>query len=119
MEWNIQNGDYVPNGAGSMEALKGAEAVLARVRFRLTARRGALPFLPKLGSRLHQVLRERPSARQALCAQYVAEALEEESELKVTEVILEDGPADRLAGVAGRDPVCGAGAGVKEEQWGA
>lgn len=90
MEWNIQNGDYVPNGAGSMEALKGAEAVLARVRFRLTARRGALPFLPKLGSRLHQVLRERPSARQALCAQYVAEALEEESDLKITEVILEE-----------------------------
>ena len=36
------------------------------------------------------MLRERPSARQALCAQYVAEALEEESDLKITEVILEE-----------------------------
>lgn len=88
MERKLVKGDYVPNGAGGLVELSGAEEVLARVLFRLTARRGGLPFLPSLGSRLHLVLRERPSARQALAAQYVAEALEEEKDLKVTGVEL-------------------------------
>ena len=62
--------------------------VLARVLFRLTARRGALPFLPRLGSRLHLVLREKPSARLAAARQYVAEALEDETQVRVTDVQL-------------------------------
>jgi phage gp46-like protein len=85
------DGDYVPDGAGGLVGLSGAEEVLARVLYRLTARRGALPFLPTLGSRLHLVLRERPSARQALAAQYVTEALAEETDLKVTAVELTEG----------------------------
>lgn len=84
----LVNGDYVPDGRGGLSALSGAEEVLARVLYRLTARRGGLPFLPSLGSRLHLVLRARPSERQALAAQYAAEALEEERELRVTEVVL-------------------------------
>ena len=47
-----------------------------------------MPFLPELGSRLHLVLRERPSVWQTLCAQYVAEALREEREAAVTAVEL-------------------------------
>ena len=90
MERKLINGEYVPNGAGGLTTLEGAQEVLARVLFRLTARRGGLPFLPNLGSRLYQVLREKPSARQALAAQYAAEALEEEPGLKLDQVEWQD-----------------------------
>ena len=89
MERKLMDGDYVPDGSGGLTTLSGGEEVLARVLFRLTARRGALPFLPRLGSRLGQLGRERPSAGQALAAQYVAEALREEPELSVTSVELD------------------------------
>lgn len=88
MEWKLSGGDYIPDGKGGLTALSGSEEVLARVLYRLTARRGALPFLPGLGSRLCQLGREKPSARQALAAQYVAEALREEPELNVRAVEL-------------------------------
>jgi len=98
MELKILNGDYVPDGAGGMCRLGGAEEVLARVLYRLTARRGSFPFLPELGSQLHRVLRERPTARQALAAQYVAQALEEENDVKVTAVEwLEQGSGGHVA----------------------
>ena len=97
MELKLTNGDYVPDGAGGLQGLTGGEEVLARVLFRLTARRGALPFLPELGSRLHLLMREKPSARQALAAQYVVEALAEETDVKVTEAELtEQGAGARL-----------------------
>ena len=97
MEWKLIQGDYVPDGRGSFTALSGGEEALARVLYRLTARRGALPFLPGLGSRLYLLGRERPSARQALAAQYVAEALQEESDLSVRSVeLVEDGDVGRL-----------------------
>lgn len=86
MERKLINGEYVPDGAGGLTTLDGAQEVLARVLFRLSARRGGLPFLPGLGSRLHQILREKPSARQALAAQYAAEALEGEADVKLTSV---------------------------------
>lgn len=90
MERKLINGEYVPNGAGGLTSLEGAQEVLARVLFRLTARRGGLPFRPNLGSRLYQILREKPSARQALAAQYAAEALEEETDLKLSQVEWQD-----------------------------
>lgn len=90
MERKLINGEYVPDGAGGLTNLEGAQEVLARVLFRLTARRGGLPFRPNLGSRLYQVLREKPSARQALAAQYAAEALEEETDLKLSGVEWQD-----------------------------
>lgn len=89
MEQKLMDGDYVPDGTGGLTALTGGEEVLARVLYRLTARRGALPFLPQLGSRLYQLGREKPSLRQALAAQYVAEALREEQGLAVRGVELE------------------------------
>lgn len=88
MEWKLVDGDYIPNGTGGLTALSGGEEVLARVLYRLTARRGAFPFLPELGSRLYQLGRESPSARRALAVQYVAEALREEKDLKVEDVEL-------------------------------
>ena len=77
-------------GPFQLTVYDGAEEVLARVLFRLTARRGAMPFLPGLGSRLHEVIREKPGARQTLCARYVAQALEEETDLSVTDVVWQD-----------------------------
>lgn len=97
MEWKLIQGDYVPDGTGGLTALSGGEEVLARVLYRLTARRGALPFLPELGSRLYLLRRERPSARQALAAQYVAEALQAEPDLSVRSVELaQDGETGLL-----------------------
>lgn len=91
MESKIENGDYVPNGKGGLCRLTGSQEVLARALYRLNARRGGLPFLPELGSRLHLLLREKPSARQILASQYVAEALEGEKDLRVTGVELSEG----------------------------
>ena len=87
MELKLKNGDYIPDGAGGLAEGTGAEEVLARVLFRLTARRGALPFLPELGSELYRVLREKPSARLAAAKQYVAQALEQE-DVEITDVTL-------------------------------
>ena len=84
MERKLVNGDYVPDGKGGLAVLTGAEEVLQRALFRLPARRGALPFLPELGSRLYLLPREKPSARQALAVQYAAEALGDEEDLRVT-----------------------------------
>ena len=88
MELKLKDRDYSPDGSGGLERGDGAQAVLARVLFRLTARRGSLPFLPELGSRLHEVLREKPSARLA-AKQYVAQALEQE-DVEITDVTLTD-----------------------------
>ena len=77
-EWQMKDGDLIPDGAGGFALVHGEQAVLQRVLFKLTARRGAFPFLPELGSRLHTLGREKPSVRQSLCAQYVTEALEGE-----------------------------------------
>lgn len=86
MEFLLRDGDYVPDGAGSLVKLTGAEEVLQRVLFRLTVRRGSFPLLPELGSELYRLGGEKPSARQALAAQYVAQALAEEPEVEVETV---------------------------------
>ena len=95
MERRLSQGDYVPDGGGGLTALGDGEEVLARVLFRLTAHRGAMPFLPELGSRLYLLGREKPSARQALAAQYVAEALADE-DVAVTGVELDREGEGRL-----------------------
>lgn len=83
LKWN--NGDLVPDGVGGFCRLEGSEALVQRVLFKLSARRGSFPFLPQLGSKLYLLGREKPSARPALCDQYVRQALEEE-DVTVTEV---------------------------------
>ena len=95
MELKLEQGDSVPDSAGGLESLTGAQALLARVLFRLTARRGQFPFLPELGSRLYQLGRERPSAREAMALQYVAEALAPEADLAVLSAQLEEEPDGR------------------------
>ena len=70
----MKNGDYVPKGSG-LETVSGSEAVLQRVLLRLTARRGAFPFMESFGSRLWTLGQLKAAERQAAAEQYVAEAL--------------------------------------------
>ena len=87
MERKLSQGDYLPGAQGDFQLLDGAQALLQRVLFRLTARRGQFPFLPEMGSRLYQLCREgKPSARAALARQYAGQALEAEEGLAVTDV---------------------------------
>lgn len=88
MELVLQNGDYVSDGAAGVRSVQGQEALLQRVLFRLTAKRGTFPFWETLGSRLWQLGQLPVSARQTAAKQYVAEALEEERELTVEDVVL-------------------------------
>lgn len=87
MEPRLKNGDYIPDGLGGVVRCEGAEALLERVLFRLIARRGGLPFLPQLGSRLYLLSREPAAQRLSAAQQYVAEALSEEP-VSVTNVEL-------------------------------
>ena len=86
MELKMRNGDYVPDGIGGEKRAVGTEELLARALFRLSVRRGSFPFLPELGSELHLLGREKPSARRAAAKQYAAAALAEESALTVEDV---------------------------------
>ncbi len=87
MENMLRNGDYVPDGFGGFTRLQDLQALLQRALFKLQCRRGSYPFLPELGSRLHELGREKPAMRQALARQYCAQALEG-MELEVVDVKL-------------------------------
>lgn len=90
----LRDGDYVADDRGRLVAVEYGEALLNEVLFRLTVRRGSFPFLPGLGSRMHQLLREKESAWESLARQYAAEALEELGNLAVTGVrVSRDGEA--------------------------
>lgn len=89
METKLINGDYVADGLGGVERCAGDEALLARVLYRLAARRGGLPLLPELGSRLYLLPSEPPLQRLAAARQYVHEALSGEP-AEVTDVELTD-----------------------------
>ena len=80
----LQNRDYMPDGNGGVAVVQDGEELLGEVLFRLTARRGAFPFLPNLGSRMHLLRRAKPSERENLALQYAAEALDGLAEVTVT-----------------------------------
>lgn len=88
MELELKNGDYLADGVGGLRRVQGREALLQRVLFRLTARRGSFPFWEELGSRLWALGRVSAPERQAAARQYVAEALSEEP-VTVEDVTLE------------------------------
>nr|WP_326186459.1 hypothetical protein [uncultured Oscillibacter sp.] len=88
MALELRNGDYVPNGVGGLRRVGGREALLQRVLFRLTARRGTFPFWEDLGSRLWQLGQVPPAGRQAAAKQYVTEALADERGVTVENVEL-------------------------------
>lgn len=87
MELMIRNGDYVSAG-GDLCRVGGQEALLQRILFRLTARRGSFPFREELGSRLWQLGQLSAAARQTAAKQYVTEALAEERDVQVESVTL-------------------------------
>jgi len=86
----IRDGDYVPDGTAGLCRVQGQEELLQRLLFRLSARRGAFPFMEELGSRLWQLGRLSASARPAAAMQYVTEALAEEPDVSVESVLLEE-----------------------------
>ena len=88
MEAKLCNGDYIADGLGGVERCAGADALLERVLFRLTARRGQFAPLPELGSRLYLLGREPVPQRLSAARQYVAEALARE-DVTVSDVELE------------------------------
>ena len=88
MGLSLRNGDYVPDGTGGLRRAEGQAALLERVLFRLTARRGTFPFLPELGSRLWQLGQLSAAQRQSAAEQYVTEALAGETGLAVEQVDL-------------------------------
>ena len=96
METKLICGEYVPDGLGGVVRCSGADALLARVLFRLTAHRGQFAPLPQLGSRLYLLGREPPEGRLSAARQYVAEALGEE-DVTVESVELEQGAAGMLS----------------------
>lgn len=89
-ELELRNGDYVPDGVGGLRRVMGREALLQRVLFRLTARRGAFPFWENLGSRLGELGKLPAGERPGAARQYVAEALAEEAGIKVESVTLRE-----------------------------
>lgn len=95
MGLSLRNGDYVPDGTGGLRRAEGQAALLERVLFRLTARRGTFPFLPELGSRLWQLGRLSAAQRQSAVEQYVAEALAPEPGLAVEQVTLTESGGGR------------------------
>ena len=87
-ELKLENGDYVKSG-NRLRLAEGRDALLQRVLFKLTARRGSFPFLEELGSRLWQLDTFPCQRRQAAAQQFTAEALAEE-DLTVESVELEE-----------------------------
>lgn len=83
----VKNGDYVPQ-MGRIQTVSGNEALLQRILLKLTARRGAFPFMEDFGSRLWTLGRLHPTEWQAAAEQYVAEALSGETGLTVDGVTL-------------------------------
>ena len=90
----LKDGDYRPDGGGAFQRAAGQEELLHRLLFQLTARRGAFPFLPKLGSRLYRLPQEKASQREALAKQYVEEALGEEPGLEIEAVLWDEGKGE-------------------------
>ena len=93
MELKLHDGDYVPDGVGGLRAAHGQEALLQRVLYRLTARRGQFPFCETLGSRLWQLGRLPAAQRQSAAKQFVAEALAEEDVQVRTVTLTQNGDA--------------------------
>ena len=97
----VINGDYAAQG-NNLRTVSGSEALLQQIQMKLTAHRGQFPFLEKFGSRLWTLTRLHPAERQAAAEQYVAEALSDDTELRVESVTLEenDGTTRLTAAVA-------------------
>ena len=97
MEFALRDGDYQPDGRGSFAMVQEPEAILQRALIRLSARRGCLPWLPELGSRLHTLCRMHRDDRESAAAAYVSEALAPEPEVRVDTVSVRESEPGRLS----------------------
>jgi len=96
LEFALRAGDYRPDGRGSFVAVSGPEALLQRALIRLSARRGCLPWLPELGSRLHMLRSARSDEWDVLAQAYVTEALAPEEDVRVETVSVTQPEPGRL-----------------------
>jgi hypothetical protein len=88
-ELKIRNGDYVFDGVGGAVRVKGRDALLQRVLFKLTARRSGFLFLEDMGSTLYTLGTITASQRQSAAEAAVAQALADEENLQVEQVKLD------------------------------
>lgn len=90
MELIVRDGDYVADDTGGLCTVQGAQELVVRILFKLRARRGGFPLLPELGSQLYRLPGIKPGQRTFLARQFVAEALRDEQDLEITDVILSE-----------------------------
>ena len=86
------DGDYVPVsefGEG-FETVTGIDELMQRVLFKLNIRRGSFPLIPKLGSDLWLLYKEKRSNRRSAAYQYICQALEDEMELDIAGVTINE-----------------------------
>ena len=92
MELKLRDGKYTLSAAGLPQTVSGAEELLQRALMRLAARRGA--FWPDVtyGSRLYTLGRLKAVQRDAAARMFVTEALENEPDITVRDVVYTPGP---------------------------
>lgn len=90
MEIRLSGGKYAAGKYSGLQRVTGDEETAQRIAMKLTARRGGFAPQPDYGSRLYALPLVKPSERPSAARQYIAEALEGEtdatlSKLSVTE----------------------------------
>ena len=83
MEMKLSNGNYISDGDGGFEMVSGAEEILQRIIFKLMCHRGKYPVMPKLGSNLYLLCREKKKDLDSVARNYIFEALEDERNLEL------------------------------------
>ena len=84
MELKLVDGAYAAGKYSWLAEVSGDEETAQRIAMKLTARRGGFAPLPEYGSRLYALPQLKPSQRQAAAKQYIAEALEGETDAALT-----------------------------------
>ncbi|MBR3641715.1 MAG: hypothetical protein IKN53_06795 [Oscillibacter sp.] len=93
----LVNGDYVTAEGGRLVRAEGAQALVARVLMKLTARRGSFPFMADFGSDLWTLGTLPCTAWQSAAEQFAAEALADEEDLRVESVTVSGGKEGAIA----------------------
>lgn len=89
METAVYNGDFLLTPGGIPKECTAREAVLQQVYVRLAVKRGSLPYLPTLGSRLHALPDRARTIEAALSC--IAEAMEGCEDAEIIGTAVEDG----------------------------
>lgn len=104
MDTAIGNGDFLQTSGGKPAELTGKAELLQQAYIRLKARRGAFPYDPKLGSRMHTLPPENRTIETVLAC--VEEAMHDCDSLEVVSTtVTEDGVAVEISTVYGNGTV--------------